>query len=193
MRSFLKYWLPVVIWLCLIFIGSTDLMSAEQTSRIIRPLLRWLKPDISMETIAQVQFVVRKCAHLTEYAILAILLWRAVYRGTNLKMKMSPNPAKPSSSFNKHAVVGREIQTEGAGRSSLVASIGCPWVRSRSILFLIVWCAAVLVAGSDEFHQSFVASRTASVIDVMIDSLGALLGLLICAKLTRVRKVAEKL
>jgi VanZ family protein len=190
-----------LIWLCLIFIGSTDLMSAEQTSRIILPLLRWLKPDISMETIAQVQFVVRKCAHMTEYAILAMLLWRAVYRGTNLKMKMSPNPAKPGSSFSTKPVINTSVQTEGAGRSSLVDSTGCSWVRSRSILRLrsgqalavSVWVAATLVAATDEFHQSFVPTRTAASGDVMIDSGGALLGLLICTKLTRVRKVADKL
>src|SRR6266699_719331 len=130
MRSFLKYWLPVLIWLCLIFIGSTDLMSTEQTSRIIRPLLRWLKPDISMETIAQVQFIVRKCAHLTEYAILALLLWRALRRGTSLKAR-------------------------------------------TSILFIVVWLACAVFAASDEFHQSFVPSRTATLGDVLIDIWGA--------------------
>ncbi len=192
MQRLLKYWLPVLIWLCLIFIGSSDLMSADQTSRIILPMLRWLKPDISMETIAQVQFVVRKCAHMTEYAILAMLLWRAAYRGTNLKMKVSPDSAKPGSSFSKRAVVEREIQTEGAGRPTLVGSTGCPWVRSRSILAVGVWVVTTLVAATDEYHQSFVLSRTASVTDVMIDSGGALLGLLVCAKLMRVRKVAEK-
>jgi VanZ family protein len=53
-------------------------MSSGRTSRINGPFLRWLKPDVSQETIERVQFVVRKGAHLTEYAILAWLLWRAV-------------------------------------------------------------------------------------------------------------------
>src|ERR1051325_8062067 len=77
-RRFLRHWLPVLVWMALIFVGSTDVMSAEQTSRIIAPLLRWLKPNISVEAIAQVQFFVRKGAHLSEYAILALLLWRAL-------------------------------------------------------------------------------------------------------------------
>ncbi|MGA2090469.1 MAG: VanZ family protein [Endomicrobiales bacterium] len=38
---------------------------------------------------------------------------------------------------------------------------------------------AVLYACSDEFHQSFVPGRVASVIDVGIDSLGAVVGLII--------------
>src|SRR5207302_10580778 len=42
--KFLRYWLPVLIWLVMIFVGSTDLMSTEHTSRIIGPILRWLHP-----------------------------------------------------------------------------------------------------------------------------------------------------
>ena len=88
MKSFLRYWLPIVIWLGVIFFASTDLMSAEHTSRIIAPFLRWLWPDISPEAIAQVQFFVRKAAHLTEYAILAMLWWRGIVGGKNAERKM---------------------------------------------------------------------------------------------------------
>ena len=34
---FVKYWLPPLLWLGVIFLGSTDLMSAEHTSRFIVP------------------------------------------------------------------------------------------------------------------------------------------------------------
>ncbi|MCP4650678.1 MAG: hypothetical protein GY853_11455 [PVC group bacterium] len=40
----------------------------------------------------------------------------------------------------------------------------------------------VFYAISDEFHQSFVPMRTASIIDVLFDSLGAVLGHLIVRK-----------
>src|SRR2546421_11733660 len=76
--SFLKFWLPVLAWMILIFVGSTDLLSAEHTSRFIGPFLRWFAPDVSDATIASIQLIVRKCAHLTEYAILAALLYRAL-------------------------------------------------------------------------------------------------------------------
>jgi VanZ family protein len=49
-----------------------------------------------------------------------------------------------------------------------------------SILFLLAWLAAAIFAVTDEFHQSFVPSRTASPIDVMIDICGAMIGLIIC-------------
>jgi VanZ family protein len=45
---------------------------------------------------------------------------------------------------------------------------------------LLAWLAAAIFAVTDEFHQSFVPSRTASPVDVMIDSCGAMIGLIIC-------------
>ena len=74
---FFKYWLPVVLWMGLIFGGSTDVLSSQRTSRIIGPLLRWLNPNVSDETIRAVQAVARKGGHVAEYSVLAVLLWRA--------------------------------------------------------------------------------------------------------------------
>jgi len=47
-------------------------------------------------------------------------------------------------------------------------------------LFLLAWLAAAIFAVTDEFHQSFVPSRTESPVDVMIDICGAVVGLVIC-------------
>ena len=61
----------------LIFGFSTQAGSTRHTSRIIGPLLRWINPNVTDATINQVQYFIRKGAHMTEYAILAALLWRA--------------------------------------------------------------------------------------------------------------------
>lgn len=137
MKNFLKHWLPVLIWLGVVFLGSTDMLSAEHTSRFLVPFLRWIDPQISFATLNAIQVGIRKLGHLTEYAILAMLLWRALRSGTRWQMKMS-------------------------------------------ILFLVAALASAIFAASDEFHQSFVPSRTASSNDVMIDICGALIGLLSC-------------
>ena len=89
MRMFLKYWLPVFIWLGVIFAGSTDIFSTEQTSRYLVPFLRWLDPQISLSTIAAIHFALRKLGHLTEYAILAAFLWRALRNVSSLRAKMA--------------------------------------------------------------------------------------------------------
>jgi VanZ family protein len=145
-RRFLKNWLPVIVWVGVIFLGSTDLMSAEHTSRFIIPFLRWLKPDISTETLASIHFIVRKCTHVGEYAILALLLLRAATLITNSK-------------------------------------------RSIPILYLSVLGVSLIVAATDEFHQTFVASRGASVQDIMIDSSGAVLGLVIASIIRMSRSI----
>jgi VanZ family protein len=77
-RSLLKAWLPVVLWLTLMLFGSTDLMSSEHTSRFLAPFLHWLRPDMSGASVAQAQRLVRKMAHVSEYAILTGLLFRAL-------------------------------------------------------------------------------------------------------------------
>jgi len=142
MKSFLKYWLPLLVWLGVIFLGSTSLMSAEHTSRLIVPILLWLKPGMSPKTIWIILVIMRKCAHVSEYGILALLLWRALRSGPTLRTKLPT-------------------------------------------LFSAVLLACAVFAASDEFHQSFVKSRTPSVGDVLLDVVGALFGLLICASFAR--------
>jgi VanZ family protein len=75
---FIRYWFPVLLWATIIFWGSTDLMSDRQTSRFIGPVLRWLAPDLSEETVDRVRYGVRKAGHLVEYAVFAVLLCRAM-------------------------------------------------------------------------------------------------------------------
>jgi VanZ family protein len=68
---------PLILWAALIFIGSTDLLSAENTGGVLaRPVL-WLFPHLSERTIEIFQFVVRKSGHFTEYFIFALLAARA--------------------------------------------------------------------------------------------------------------------
>jgi VanZ family protein len=63
--------------MALIFVGSSRVGSTGNTSRVLGPLVRWFHPGATAETIHRVQVIVRKTGHLTEYAVLAVLLWRA--------------------------------------------------------------------------------------------------------------------
>lgn len=140
MQQRYRPWVPVLLWMGFIFVMSTDAGSANQTSRVIEPLLRWVKPDISIDAIALVHLLVRKCGHLSEYAVLALLVLRALMHPASLR--------------------------------------SCSWSwRAAGV----AWLMASAYALSDEFHQAFVATRTASPGDVLIDSAGALLGLAVLA------------
>jgi VanZ family protein len=88
LRPFLKYWLPVLIWMALIFSASGDSHSYEHSSRLITPLLHWLFPQMPATRVDAIVYFVRKCLHLTEYAMLALLLWRAMQK----PMKNDPRP-----------------------------------------------------------------------------------------------------
>ena len=77
MKSF-KHWLPVVLWMGFIFAMSTELGSSANTSSIFEPLVKWFKPDATPEQFEFVHFIVRKLGHLTEYAVLALLVFRAL-------------------------------------------------------------------------------------------------------------------
>jgi VanZ family protein len=80
--SFLKYWLPVVAWMGLIFSASSDLGKSEHSSRILGPLLRWLFPQMPAETVEAIVLGIRKTAHMAEYGLLALLVWRALRKPT---------------------------------------------------------------------------------------------------------------
>ena len=88
LRPFLKYWLPVLLWMALIFTASSDTKSFARSSRILAPLLHWLFPQMPEETMSFIVLLARKGAHLTEYAVLALLLWRAVRKPA----KKDPRP-----------------------------------------------------------------------------------------------------
>ena len=131
-RSELRPWLWVFIWMLVIFLFSTSTFSGTNTSRIIGPILKWLIPEITNESIAFIQFFLRKTGHIVEYAILSILVSNAIVR------RLAEFSAIP-------------------------------------LIFKSVFISSIYAA-FDEWHQSWTVGRTGSLIDVSIDSVGALLG-----------------
>jgi len=65
-----------------IFIGSTDLGSSHNSSRILGPIIRWFKPNITPEAMSQVLYGIRKAGHISEYGVLAILILGALTKTT---------------------------------------------------------------------------------------------------------------
>jgi VanZ family protein len=132
--SRLSRYLPLVIWIGVIFLASSNQMSAAKTSRLIG-FLHWLFPAISDETLRLIHFAVRKTAHFVEYATLALIAARAFTTSS---------------------------------RNSL-----------RNRWFLISFAVVVIIALLDEYNQSFIASRTGTIYDSLLDMTGGLTALVI--------------
>ena len=68
------------LWLLLVLFLGSAYFAAQETGRFVVPLLRWLRPGAPVGELQAVHMVLRKAAHLTEYAVLALLWFRAILR-----------------------------------------------------------------------------------------------------------------
>ncbi len=127
----------------LIFGFSTDAGSSKRTSRIIGPILRWINPNISDEVVSQIQFGIRKCAHLTEYAILATLAWRALHR-------MRPSPPGVKAWNRRHALTAIVIaglfaagdewhQSTVPSRQGQISDVGIDTAGASAGILVLWW------------------------------------------------------
>jgi VanZ family protein len=132
-----RFWryAPLIFWIIIIFVASSNTGSMSNTSRIIQPLLEFLFPNISEIQLTAIHGYTRKAAHLTFYFILGALAARAF--SSSLKDLLRRN-----------------------------------WL---AVSFALV----VAVASLDEINQSFLASRTGSIRDVLIDVCGGSIAFLI--------------
>jgi VanZ family protein len=127
------YWIPVFLMLLIQFTFSTSAFSSDETSRFIVPLLKLVMRNATLERLQFWHHVVRKAAHVTEYCILGVLVYRAFRVDISKQWKL----------------------------------------RILTMVFVAV------AASFDEFHQSFVPSRGASVFDVGWDCIGGIIALML--------------
>ncbi len=71
-------WIPAIAWAALIWTFSSHDFAAESTGPLLLPLLRWLLPGASRETLEQLHWLLRKTGHVVEYFVFALLVARGV-------------------------------------------------------------------------------------------------------------------
>jgi VanZ family protein len=79
--QWLKRWWPALVWAAVISLFSTGAFTADNTSRIIIPILHRLFPHAADATLFQIHHYIRKCAHFTEYFVLSLLVLRGIRAG----------------------------------------------------------------------------------------------------------------
>ena len=128
-NNVLKAWIAAVLWLIVIAIESSALLSAHNTSRILYPILHFIfgVDRLRFETW---HFYIRKGGHVVGYAILSTLLFRA-------------------------------------WRATLPAMSGAKWIPRWATIAVL---GTAFVASLDEWHQSYIPSRTGRWQDVVLDT-----------------------
>lgn len=128
-------WLAVFLWMGFIFILSAQ--TGDDSGAIsggfiefVGAFVRVFAPNISEEAL---HLIVRKGAHMFEYAVLAILF---------------------ANALRQH-------------------------FYERRVVYQLALTASLLYAISDELHQTLVPGRSGQYIDVAIDFVGAIIGILL--------------
>lgn len=114
-------WLYVILWCGIIFLFSSI-------------------PNLRIEELGFWDFILRKIFHITEYAVLSILLVNALFVSVGFK---------------------------------------------KSNIYLLSFVLGVLYAISDEIHQYFVPGRFFSIVDILIDSIGVTVGIVLWDRFLR--------
>jgi VanZ family protein len=116
-NRYLYYWLPVLLWMGLIFVMSS----------------RSNLPSLPNKTV---DFTIKKAGHLTEYGVLAFLLWRAIARDRSSPAPVSFGGAfiisvlyAASDEFHQTFVLGREGRLTDIGFDALgvLLALGLVW------------------------------------------------------------------
>ena len=133
-KEIVKTWIAAGLWMLLIAIESTDMLSAEHTGSFLYPLFHYLM-GMDLARFAVVHHYIRKLGHFVGYFTLSFFLFRA-WRAT----------------------------------------LHLPWAPRWALRWAaIAFTMSAVVASLDEWHQTFIPSRTGAFRDVVLDSCAALI------------------
>lgn len=94
---------PMVLLMLAIFIVSSDLGSADHTRPVLASIVRrffpWLAEQMTPSMIDVTDFIIRKVAHVTEYAVLSLLVSRSLGIKMNSTIRERLVPAGISSLY----------------------------------------------------------------------------------------------
>lgn len=144
--KWLQRWWPALVWAAVISFFSTGLFTSDNTSRIIIPILHWIFPQATYNTLLLMHHYIRKSAHFTEYFILSLLILRAI-RGNNRTTKLVWALTAIAlvagyaslDEFHQSFVPGRTpavtdvlIDTSGGVAAQIVAALLLLWAHARA-------------------------------------------------------------
>lgn len=144
-KSLLRNWWPVVFWLGVIRVESTDTASSANTGAILYKVISTVAPRVELSSVELLNAVLRKTGHFLGYAILSALVLLAL-RNTN-RDRLRNVLRRPWGIYLRDY-----------------------WRAEWALLGILL---TIVTAAFDEIHQTFIPSRTGRWQDVVLDSCGA--------------------
>jgi VanZ family protein len=144
-RSLIRNWWPVVCWLGVIRLESTDFASADNTGGLLYKVISFAWPHVDPALVDTLDMVLRKTGHFAGYAILSALVFLALQKTNRDRMRVVRRP--PWGTYLRDL-----------------------WRREWCCIAIL---ATIATASADEIHQTFIPSRTGRWQDVVIDTCGA--------------------
>jgi VanZ family protein len=141
----LSNWWPALSWAVVISTLSTGLFTAENTSRVIVPILHWAFPHVPLATLFAIHHLLRKAAHFTEYFILSLLILRGIRaKRRQLRLRwalitiLMVAAYASLDEFHQAFVPGRTpavtdvlLDTAGGVAAQIAVALFAAWIRLR--------------------------------------------------------------
>ena len=169
----------IFLILQLVFIFMMSSFGSEYSSNQSSSIVRILSQAIPNSKTSDLVFLVRKTAHFLEYAILGMLFYLNLKNLMPIFIKQNPqNPQTQVFHFPQNP------QTQAP--QSLQNLQNPQHLKSK--LFFLAISGSFFYACTDEFHQLFVNGRSGQLLDIFIDTLGAIFGVAILILLQKIIK-----
>ncbi len=135
-------WVVTLAWAALIFYFSTGAFGSSFTAWLLSHVLSLLQLRVSPATFVTLHFLLRKLAHLTEYAIFGLLLYHCFephhqsswHEGTALWAILAAAAYALSDELHQRFVSGRTASLVDSGIDTAGAAFGVLWIYGWNLM-----------------------------------------------------------
>jgi VanZ family protein len=151
----LASWVPPLLWMAIILGFSSGEFSADRTGSFVGPILKWLWPDATAGQLAAVHGLVRKAAHVVEYAVLGGLWFRtlvhtwprrpgaAAWLAFALAVAWAVVDESHQATLSSRTGSARDVALDAAGAAVAVVAMRLGWGLAADLATtVLLWIAA---------------------------------------------------
>lgn len=139
---FLRRWLPVALWAGFVLYASTSIGSGNHSAHLLRPILVWLFPWLASASYPDINFFMRKTAHVVQFIVYAALLWRGLRLPPAITVRTRSVVAWVLGSSAVLGFLSEGIQIFSAQRTAKLADVGLDFAGA------VLGAALVLALGA---------------------------------------------